>query len=154
MREVLASGYVAGYPIEDLKVTVYDGKYHPVDSKEVAFVSAGRKAMLDALAKASPQVLEPIVEMIITAPDSCMGDIAGDLSSRRGQIMGTENIPGGLMEIRAQVPLAELENYATRLHALTQGSGAFSMDLSGYQPVPAQKQAELASKFSVKDEDD
>ena len=154
VREVLATGFVAGYPIEDIKVTVYDGKYHPVDSKEVAFVSAGRKAMLDALAKASPQVLEPIVEMIITAPDGYMGDITGDLASRRGQIVGTDNLPGGMMEIRAQVPLAELENYATRLHALTQGAGAFSMDLSGYQPVPAQKQAELASKFSLKAEED
>lgn len=154
VREVLATGFVAGYPIEDIKVTVYDGKYHPVDSKEVAFVSAGRKAMLDALAKASPQVLEPIVEMIITAPDGYMGDITGDLASRRGQIVGTDNLPGGMMEIRAQVPLAELENYATRLHALTQGAGAFSMDLSGYQPVPSQKQAELASKFSLKAEED
>ena len=154
VREVLASGFAAGYPIEDIKVTVYDGKYHPVDSKEVAFVSAGRKAMLDALAKAAPQVLEPIVEMMISAPDACMGDITGDLSSRRGQIVGTDNLPGGMMEIRALVPLAELDNYATRLHALTQGAGDFSMDLSGYQPVPAQKQAELASKFSLKNEED
>ena len=154
VREVLATGFVAGYPIEDIKVTVYDGKYHPVDSKEVAFVSAGRKAMLDAMAKAAPQVLEPIVEMTISAPDACMGDITGDLASRRGQIVGTDNLPAGMMEIRAQVPLAELDNYATRLHALTQGAGAFSMDLSGYQPVPTQKQAELASKFSLKSEDD
>ena len=154
VREVLATGFVAGYPIEDIKVTVYDGKYHPVDSKEVAFVSAGRKAMLDAMAKAAPQVLEPIVEMTISAPDACMGDITGDLASRRGQIVGTDNLPAGMMEIRAQVPLAELDNYATRLHALTQSAGAFSMDLSGYQPVPAQKQAELASKFSLKSEDD
>ena len=87
-------------------------------------------------------------------PDGYMGDITGDLASRRGQIVGTDNLPGGMMEIRAQVPLAELENYATRLHALTQGAGAFSMDLSGYQPVPAQKQAELASKFSLKAEED
>ncbi len=154
MREVLATGFVAGYPIQDIKVTVYDGKYHPVDSKEVAFVSAGRKAMLDALAKASPQVLEPIVEMTITAPETTMGDITGDLASRRGQILGTDNLPGSMMEIRAAVPLAELDNYATRLHALTQGAGAFSMDLAGYQPVPAQKQAELAGRFSVRTEED
>lgn len=90
--------------------------------------------MLDALAKASPQVLEPIVEMIITAPDGYMGDITGDLASRRGQIVGTDNLPGGMMEIRAQVPLAELENYATRLHALTQGAGAL---LDGSVGLPA-----------------
>ena len=92
--------------------------------------------------------------VMISAPDACMGDITGDLSSRRGQIVGTDNLPGGMMEIRALVPLAELDNYATRLHALTQGAGDFSMDLSGYQPVPAQKQAELASKFSLKNEED
>ena len=154
VREVLATGYVAGYPIEDIRVIVYDGKSHPVDSKEVAFVAAGRKALLDALAKASPQVLEPIVELTITAPDAYMGDLSGDLASRRGQIMGTDNLPGGLMEIRATAPLSELDGYATRLHAVTQGSGAFTMDLAGYQPVPAQKQAELAGKFSRKDEDD
>ena len=154
VREVLATGYVAGYPIEDIRVVVYDGKSHPVDSKEVAFVAAGRKAMLDALAKASPQVLEPIVSILITAPDNFMGDITGDLASRRGQIVGTDNLPGGLMEIRATAPLSELDGYATRLHALTQGAGAFTMDLAGYQPVPAQKQAELASKFSRKAEED
>ena len=154
VREVLATGYVAGYPIEDIRVVVYDGKSHPVDSKEVAFVAAGRKAMLDALAKANPQVLEPIVSILITAPDAFMGDITGDLASRRGQIVGTDNLPGGLMEIRATAPLSELDGYATRLHALTQGAGAFTMDLAGYQPVPAQKQAELASKFSRKAEED
>ncbi|MDO4937095.1 MAG: elongation factor G [Sutterellaceae bacterium] len=154
VRDVLATGYVAGYPIEDIRVIVYDGKHHPVDSKEVAFVAAGRKALLDALAKANPQVLEPIVELLITAPDAYMGDITGDIASRRGQIVGTDNLPGGLMEIRATAPLSELEGYATRLHALTQGSGAFTIDLSGYQPVPAQKQAELASKFSRQAEDD
>lgn len=154
VRDVLATGFVAGYPIEDIRVIVYDGKSHPVDSKEVAFVAAGRKAMLDALAKASPQVLEPIVELEITAPADYMGDITGDIASRRGQIQGTDNLPGGLMEIQATAPLSELEGYATRLHAITQGSGAFTIDLSGYQPVPAQKQAELAAKFNRQDEDD
>lgn len=154
VRDVLATGYVAGYPIEDIRVIVYDGKYHPVDSKEVAFVAAGRKALLDALAKANPQVLEPIVELMITAPDNYMGDITGDIASRRGQITGTDNLPGGLMEIRANTPLSELEGYATRLHALTQGSGAFTIDLAGYQPVPAQKQAELAAKFNRQAEED
>ncbi len=154
VRDVLATGFVAGYPIEDIRVIVYDGKHHPVDSKEVAFVAAGRKAMLDALAKAAPQVLEPIVELLITAPDNYMGDITGDIASRRGQIIGTDNLAGGLMEIRATTPLSELEGYASRLHAITQGSGAFTIDLSGYQPVPAQKQTELAAKFNRQAEED
>ena len=153
VREVLSTGFVAGYPIEDVRVTVYDGKSHPVDSKEVAFVAAGRKAFLDALAKAAPQVLEPIVSVEATAPEAYMGDIAGDLASRRGQVTNTEALPGGDIEVTALVPLAELENYATRLHALTQGTGAWSMELSSYQPVPAARQAELAAHFKRTDED-
>ena len=153
VREVLATGFVAGYPIEDVRVTVYDGKSHPVDSKEVAFVAAGRKAFLDALAKAAPQVLEPIVSVEVTAPEAYMGDIAGDIASRRGQVTNTEALPGGDIEVTALVPLAELENYATRLHALTQGTGAWSMELSSYQPVPAARQAELAAHFKRTDED-
>lgn len=153
VREVLATGFVAGYPIEDVRVTVYDGKSHPVDSKEVAFVAAGRKAFLDALAKAAPQVLEPIVSVEVMAPEAYMGDIAGDLASRRGQVTNTEALPGGDIEVTALVPLAELENYATRLHALTQGTGAWSMELSSYQPVPAARQAELAAHFKRTDED-
>ena len=153
VREVLATGYLAGYPLQDLRVTVYDGKHHPVDSKEVAFVSAGRKAFLDALAKAAPQILEPIVRVEIVAPESYMGDIAGDLASRRGQVSGTDSLPGGLMEITAIVPLAELDGYATRLHALTQGSGSWSMELEDYAPLPYQKQQELASKYQRKEED-
>ncbi len=154
VREVLDSGFIAGYPIQDVQVTVYDGKSHPVDSKEVAFVSAGRKAFMDALEKARPQVLEPIVKLEITAPEGYMGDIVGDLSSRRGQVSGTEGIAGGLMVIEGTAPLSELENYATRLHAITQGTGSWSMDLDSYQTVPAQRQAELAAAYHRKDEED
>ena len=154
VREVLDSGYLAGYPIQDVKVTVYDGKSHPVDSKEVAFVAAGRKAFLDALANAQPKILEPIVRIEITAPDMYMGDLAGDLASRRGQVSGTDSLPGGLMEITGVVPLSELDGYATRLHALTQGTGSWSMELDSYQPVPAQKQAELAGKFHREDDEE
>ena len=153
VRDVLETGYLAGYPLQDLRVTVYDGKSHPVDSKEVAFVAAGRKAFLDALAKADPKILEPIVNIEIIAPDQYFGDIAGDLSSRRGQVSGTDSLPGNLMEITGTVPLAERDGYATRLHALTQGTGSWSMELNNYQPVPAAKQAELASKVERKEED-
>ena len=153
VREVLDTGYLAGYPLQDIRVTVYDGKSHPVDSKEVAFVAAGRKAFLDALAKAQPKILEPIVNIEIIAPDQYMGDLAGDLASRRGQVSGTDSLPGNLMEITGTVPLAELDGYATRLHALTQGTGSWSMELNNYQPVSAGKQAELAAKFERKEED-
>jgi len=154
VREVLSGGFVAGYPLHDLRVTVYDGKHHPVDSKEVAFVSAGRKAMLDALAKAKPAVLEPIVAIEIVAPDSAMGDIAGDLSSRRGQVSGTSNLAGGMMVITGTVPLAELDGYAGRLKAMTQGAGSFSMELAVYEQVPPQKQQELAANFKRKEEEE
>ena len=153
VREVLDTGYLAGYPMQDIRVTVYDGKSHPVDSKEVAFVAAGRKAFLDAIAKANPEILEPIVKIEIVAPDQYMGDLVGDLSSRRGQVSGTDSLPGGLMEITGEVPLAELDGYATRLHAITQGAGSWSMELDSYRPVPAAKQTELSAKFERKDED-
>lgn len=154
VREALTSGYVAGYPVHDVRVVVYDGKSHPVDSKEVAFVSAGRKAMLDAIAKAKPTLLEPIVDIEIVAPDSAIGDITGDLASRRGQVTGTANMADGMMIISGVVPLAELDGYAARLNAITQGAGSYSMELSGYAPVPVQKQMELAANFQRKDEDD
>ena len=154
VRDALDTGYVAGYPIHDVRVVVYDGKSHPVDSKEVAFVSAGRKAMLDALSKAKPTILEPIVDVEIVAPDSAMGDITGDLASRRGQVTATANMAGGMMIISGTVPLSELDGYAARLNAMTQGAGSYSMELAGYAPVPMQRQVELASNYHRKDEDE
>lgn len=154
VRDALDTGYVAGYPIHDVRVVVYDGKSHPVDSKEVAFVSAGRKAMLDALSKAKPTILEPIVDVEIVAPDSAMGDITGDLASRRGQVTGTASMAGGMMIISGTVPLSELDGYAARLNAITQGAGSYSMELAGYAPVPMQRQVELASNYHRKDEDE
>ena len=150
----METGFVAGYPIHDVRVVVYDGKSHPVDSKEVAFVSAGRKAMLDALAKAKPTVLEPIVEIEIVAPADSIGDITGDLASRRGQVTGTANMAGGMMIISGTAPLAELDGYAARLNAITQGAGSYSMELSKYAPVPYQKQVEMASQYQRKAEED
>jgi elongation factor G len=150
VREVLASGYVAGYPLQDIRVVVYDGKHHPVDSKEVAFVAAGRKAMLDALPKARPIVLEPIVNIEIVVPDAVMGDITGDLSARRGQVTGTDNLAGGLMVVKGVVPLSELDGYSGRLKAITQGQGSYSMELSHYEAVPPNVQAQLANEFKSK----
>jgi len=147
VRQVLAEGALAGFPIQDVRVTVYDGKHHSVDSKEVAFVSAGRKAFLDALQKATPIVLEPIMRMEITAPASAIGDITGDLATKRARISGSDTLPGQRATLQALVPLAEISEYQSRLKALTGGQGAYTMELSHYDPVPPRKQQELAAAW-------
>jgi len=131
-----------------VRVTVYDGKHHAVDSKEVAFISAGKRAFMDAIAKARPIILEPIVKVEITAPEPTMGDIAGDLSSKRGQISGTDAGGPGTVAIKAQVPLSELTNYQARLKSVTAGQGSFSIELSHYEPVPPNVQKDLAALHS------
>jgi elongation factor G len=153
VREVLTSGAIAGYPVVDIKVTVYDGKHHSVDSKEVAFVTAGRKAFMAAIREARPILLEPIAQVEITAPDSAMGDITGDLSSKRGQVNGSANAAGGQMVIQALAPMAELTGYQSRLNALTSGQGRYSVSLSHYDPVPPSVQQQLMGQFRVRDED-
>ncbi|HSD41853.1 MAG TPA: elongation factor G [Burkholderiales bacterium] len=149
VQQVLASGAVAGYPMQDLRVIVYDGKHHPVDSKEVAFVSAGRKAFLDALEKARPIVLEPIVNIEIICPETSMGDLTGDLSGKRGQITGTDSLGPGTCAIRGLVPLSELNGYANRLKSVTGGQGSYSMTLSHYEAVPPNVQAQLAAEYKA-----
>jgi elongation factor G len=145
VRGVLETGYIAGYPLQDVRVIVYDGKSHPVDSKEVAFVSAGRKAFLDALGKARPIVLEPIVNVEIIAPEAKMGDVAGELSGHRGQIKGSDSPRPGTVQITAQAPLSELEHFPARLKSLTAGHGSYSMEFSHYEPAPPQLQQKLAA---------
>jgi elongation factor G len=144
VRQVLEAGPVAGYPLQDVRVIVYDGKHHAVDSKEVAFIAAGKRAFLDAIAKARPVMLEPIVRIEIAAPDANMGDIVGDMSARRGHISGTDTIGGGLLVIKGHVPLAELADFHTRLKSITAGRGSFSIELSHHEAVPAAVQAQLA----------
>jgi elongation factor G len=153
VRDVLAGGAIAGYPVVDLKVTVYDGKHHSVDSKEIAFVTAGRKAFLSAVREARPIVLEPIVNVEITAPDAAMGDITGDLSAKRGQVSGSANGTGGAMIIQALAPLSELSGYQSRLNAMTAGQGRYTIALSHYEPVPVPVQQQLMGQFRVKDDD-
>ena len=136
VMQVVEHGAIAGYPMQDVKVVVYDGKSHPVDSKEVAFVAAGRKAFLDAVSKARPIVLEPIVNVHVNVPEQNIGDITGDLSSKRGQVSGTQPASGGLVSINGQVPLSELNGYQSRLKSITGGAGSFSMELSHYEAVP------------------
>ncbi|MBA3506814.1 MAG: elongation factor G, partial [Betaproteobacteria bacterium] len=148
VEQVLTAGPLAGFPLHDVRVTVFDGKYHPVDSKEIAFVVAGRKAFLDAIAKSRPIVLEPIVGMEIRCPAANMGDVAGDLSSRRGQVTGTKTVQGDVLAVNGLAPLAELDGYAARLKAMTGGHGAWSMVLSHYEPAPPTLQQQLAAEHA------
>ena len=153
VREVLASGAIAGYPVVDVRVVVHDGKHHSVDSKEIAFVTAGRKAFLTAMREARPIVLEPIVHVEITAPDGAMGDITGDLSARRGLVSGTTNGAAGQMIVRGQVPMSELASYQSRLNAMTSGQGRYTIELSHYEAVPPSVQAQLVGQHQVRDDD-
>jgi elongation factor G len=153
VREAMASGVIAGYPLVDVKVIVYDGKYHTVDSKEIAFITAGRKAFMAAVRAARPIVVEPIVDVEISAPGAAMGDITGDLSSRRGQVSGTHNGAIGTMVIRGQAPLAELAGYQSRLNAMTAGQGRYTLALSHYEAVPPTVQQQLISQYQVRDDE-
>jgi elongation factor G len=148
VEQVLTSGPVAGFPMQDVRVIVYDGKYHPVDSKEVAFVAAGRKAFLDAIAKARPIVLEPIVGVEINCPANTMGDVAGDLSSRRGQVTGTQTVQANMLAVNGYAPLAELDGYAARLKSMTGGHGAWTMSLSHYEQAPPNLQNQLSTEYA------
>jgi elongation factor G len=147
VRQVLESGAIAGYPLQDIRVTVHDGKHHPVDSKEVAFVTAGKKAFIDAIMKAKPMALEPIVNIEVLAPEANMGDIAGDLSGKRGRISNTESLGGGMIAIKGQVPLSELNNYQSKLKSVTGGQGTYSIEFSHYEPVPPTIQQQLMAEY-------
>jgi elongation factor G len=147
VEQVLVTGAVAGFPMQDVRVIVYDGKHHPVDSKEVAFVSAGKKAFLDAIEKARPIVLEPMVEVEIVCPEANTGDIAGDLSSRRGQVTGTKGLQPGILAITGLAPLVELEGYSARLKSVTGGHGSWSMQLSHYEQAPPMLQQQLVAEY-------
>jgi elongation factor G len=151
IRQILDEGAVAGYALQDLEVEVYDGKHHPVDSKEIAFVIAARNAFLDAIHNAGPQILEPIVSIDVTVPENVMGDITGNLASRRARISGTESLRGGLVTVKADIPLSSLSDYHTELKSLTQGQGSFTMELSHYDPVPSNVQQELQAAFKPRD---
>jgi elongation factor G len=147
VKQVLDDGAIAGYPLQDVKVIVYDGKHHPVDSKEVAFVAAGKRAFSDAISKAKPIVLEPIAKIEVTIPSSYVGDITGHLSSVRGRIAGSVAAAGNRARISAQVPLAELGDYQTTLKSLTGGEGTFAMELDHYEKTPPVVQKDLEKAF-------
>jgi elongation factor G len=147
--QVIEHGAIAGYPLQDVRVIVYDGKSHPVDSKEIAFVSAGRKAFLDAVAKARPIVLEPIVNIQVNVPEPNIGDVTGDLSSKRGHVGGTNALAGGMMSVNGQVPLSELNGYGSRLKSWTGGQGTYSVEFSHYEQVPPNVQQQLMAQHKA-----
>jgi elongation factor G len=147
VRQLLEEGAIAGFPLQDIRVTLYDGKFHPVDSKDIAFATAGRKAFIEAIDKARPVILEPIVKIRILAQNSAMGDLAGDLSGRRGRVLGSDATNMGQIVINGEVPLAELEGYESRLKSITGGEGTYAMELSHYEAVPPNIQKELQDAY-------
>jgi len=153
VREVLACGAIAGYPVVDVRVVVYDGKHHSVDSKDIAFATAGRKAFMAAIREARPAVLEPIVQIEIAVPEHSVGDVTSDLSLRRGLVTGTSGLGAGTVAIGGQVPEAELADYQSRLNAMTSGQGRYTIALSHYEAVPPAVQQTLMGQYRVREDD-
>ena len=154
INEVMQNGVVAGFPMQDIAVSIYDGKHHPVDSKEVAFRAAGKGAFVDALEKARAVLLEPIVDMEVTIPAENVGDITGDLASKRGRVQGQETLPGNFIVIKAQVPLSEVTQYNSQLKSVTGGRGSYGMTLSHYELVPPNVQQQIVAQYAKKKDDD
>ena len=153
LRENLAKGVLAGYPMVGIRATLYDGSYHPVDSSEMAFKTAARLALKKGCMEANPVLLEPIYKVSVFVPNDYMGDIIGDMNRRRGRIMGMNPLPGGIQEVMAEVPLAEMFKYATDLRSMTQARGSFTMQFDRYEEVPANI-AQKVIENAKKDEDD
>jgi len=146
VEDTMKAGVVAGYPVVDIKVTVYDGSYHDVDSSEAAFKIAGSMAFKEGMRQGDPILLEPIMKVDVDTPDSHMGDVTGSLSSKRGQIQGTESLGGGISRITALAPLSELFGYTSELRSLTSGRGSATMEPSHYAEVPKNVAEEIAGK--------
>ncbi|MEQ8316364.1 MAG: elongation factor G [Phycisphaerales bacterium] len=153
IRQALTEGAIAGYPMQDIKVEVYDGKYHAVDSKEVAFLKAGKRAFVDACRKAKPALLEPFVEVEVVAPAQYMGDITGDLSTKRGRVQDSM-VDGDNCTVRAVAPLGMLQNYANELKSMTHGAGSYVMDYSHDERTPPQVQAEVIAAYDPHADED
>ena len=151
IQGAMQSGVLAGYPVVDVKVTLYDGSYHEVDSSEMAFKIAGSMAFKEAMREADPVLLEPIMKVCVIVPDEYMGDVIGDLNARRGQIQGYE-MRSGAQQIDAFVPLSEMFGYATNLRSRTQGRGQYTMEPSHYVEVPKSLQEKLVSKHTGRDD--
>ena len=154
VQDAYHTGAIAGFPMQDIRISVYDGKHHPVDSKEVAFRTAGKYAFIDAVEKAKPVLLEPVVNLEITIPAHYMGDIASDLSGRRGRILGQEMMTGNMCVIKAQAPLAEVMQYNSQLRSVTGGQGSYTMELSHFDPVPGNVQQQIVAAAVKRKDDD
>jgi elongation factor G len=155
VRETMTQGVVAGYEVVDLRTTIYDGSYHNVDSSEAAFKIAARKAIQKGVREAGPMLLEPVMTVTVTVPEAYMGDVMGDISSRRGRIQGMEN-DGPYQVVKALIPQDELYQYATALRSMTQGTGVYRMDFSHYDEVPgdvARKLMDVYEKSRTEEED-
>ena len=135
-------GVLAGYPMVGIRCALFDGKYHPVDSKEIAFIQAAKLAYQDGCSRANPVILEPVYSLKITVPTSFMGDIYGDMNKRRGKIMGSDT-QGDVSVVTAEVPLGEITKYATDLRSMTQGRGSYEMEFVRYDEVPSQQTAKI-----------
>ncbi|EAR09987.1 elongation factor G [Reinekea blandensis] len=151
VRQIMNEGAIAGFTMQDIEVEVYDGKHHAVDSKEIAFVQAGRKAFLEAVGKASPIILEPVVDVQVAIPSDCMGDVSGDMASHRGVITDTRIEGKNKTLLRCKAPLSEMSDYSHRLKSLASGDGSFTMELSHFDPVPAKTQESLSQGYQVKE---
>jgi elongation factor G len=151
--DAMQDGVIAGYPIVDLRVTLFDGSYHAVDSSEMAFKIAGSMAIKKAVAEAKPILLEPVMKVEVTIPDDTLGAVIGDLNSRRGKVQGVDALPGGNQKIMALAPMAEMLTYANQLHSLTSGQGLYSMEFAHYEEVPSQlAQKIIAERQAQKEE--
>ena len=153
VHETLTRGPLVGCLVEGVKVSVYDGKYHPVDSNEMAFKIAARMAFRDAMSKAKPVLLEPIMSVRVHIPDQYMGDITGDLNHKRGRILGMD-VEEGLQVVNAEVPMAEMHKFATELRSVTQGRGSFEMEFARYEQVPANVAGEIIAKHQAEHSDE
>jgi elongation factor G len=146
VEEAMNNGVIAGYPVVDLKVELYDGSYHEVDSSEMAFKIAGSMALQDGVRSASPVLLEPVMKVVVVTPEDFMGDVIGDLNSKRGRVESMEDLQNGIKQITAYVPLGEMFGYTTNLRSMTQGRASSSMELDHYADVPGNVAHEIISK--------
>jgi elongation factor G len=152
--EAMKKGILASYPVVDVKVRLFDGKFHPVDSSDIAFQIAGSMAFREAMQTARPVLLEPVMKIDITIPDECMGDVIGDVNARRGKVSGVDSLSGTHL-IKAMIPMSEILTYAPELRSITSGRGSFTMDFSHYEEVPdhmASKIVEEATKEKEEEE--
>ena len=154
IQERMKNGVLAGYPVVNVKATLYDGSYHDVDSDELSFKMAGSIAFKKGFMQASPALLEPIMKVEVETPEDYMGDIMGDLNRRRGVVQGMDDLPGGTKAIRAEVPLAEMFGYATQMRSMSQGRATYSMVFAKYQETPKNVADEIIKKFTAKDDDE